>query len=236
MRPILFCAGWPTLLLAFLLCSGPATAQDKGDDGDKPVLGPKVCFLPLGKYDPKLLGKAVKGVKQVYGFRVRVLERESMPQSTFYAPRKRYRADKLLDFIDREVIPDTDCEAIIGFTSKDISTTKGKHKDWGIFGLGSINGSSCIVSTYRLGRKTKSRRRVIIRTVKVVNHELGHVLGLGHCPKEGCLMNDAEGTIKTVDNESGLFCDLCRKQVNLAHKVELPVLEEVDWDKIVADQ
>ena len=71
-----------------------------------------------------------------------------------------------------------------------------------------------------------------IRTVKVVNHELGHVLGLGHCPKEGCLMADARGTIKTVDGEPGPLCELCHANVTIAHG-PLPDIEEVDWDELL---
>ncbi len=52
-----------------------------------------------------------------------------------------------------------------------------------------------------------------MRLVKVVNHELGHTLGLPHCPSAGCLMEDAKGTIVTVDNETGAFCDGCKKKL-----------------------
>lgn len=221
------------LVLALTMLGGPvAIAEDKDNAGP----GPMVCIQPLGSYEPWLLGKAVKGLKQLYGFRVKVLKKEGLPKSAFYAPRKRYRADKLLDFLDSDVVPGSGCDAVVGFTDKDISVTKGAHKDWGIFGLGSIGGTSCVVSTYRLGRKTKSKRKKAIRTVKVVNHELGHVLGLGHCPKDRCLMADAEGTIRTVDNETGLMCDLCKAQVNRAHSTRIPELSEFDWEAVLKDE
>ena len=35
------------------------------------------------------------------------------------------------------------------------------------------------------------------RLWKVAIHELGHTLGLPHCPNNGCLMQDAHGTVKT---------------------------------------
>ncbi len=220
-----------TLALLFpllLLSAAPARAEAT----DR---GPRICLQPLGKYDRALLGKAVLGIKYLYGYRVRVLQQVKMPAEAFYKPRRRHRADKLLRFLEETVSVRDDCDIAIGFTSQDISTTKGQTRDWGIFGLGSVGGTTCVVSTHRLTRKTNNRRKMAIRTVKVVNHELGHVLGLGHCPKEGCLMADAKGTIKTVDQESGLLCKLCQAQITIAHG-KLPDREAVDWDALLNEE
>lgn len=197
--------------------------------------GPRICLQPLGKYDRKLLGKSVLGIKYLFGYPVKVLQQARMPAEALYKPRRRYRAEKLLRFLEETVSVRDDCDIAIGFTSQDISTSKGKVHDWGIFGLGSVGGTSCVISTHRLTRKTSDRRKVAIRTVKVVNHELGHVLGLGHCPKEGCLMADAKGTIKTVDNESGMLCELCQANITVGHG-DLPVLEAVDWPALLNEK
>jgi archaemetzincin len=221
MRQITLCA---TVLALLLLPASPATAEVD----EKPL----ICVLPLGKYNSFLLGKAVSGIKHLYDFPVRVLKSQPMPQEAFYRPRKRHRADKLLHIIDRDFLPDSGCKIIIGFTRQDISVTKGAHKDWGIFGLGSISGTSAMVSTKRLGKKANKKKRAV-RTIKVMNHELGHVLGLPHCSKKQCLMNDAKGTIKTVDKETGLFCDLCKGEIERRHKTTLPAHKEIDWKSLV---
>jgi archaemetzincin len=219
-----------TTLVLLLLLAVPRPAA-----AEAPEKAPRICIQPLGKYDRTLLGKAVRGLKYLYGYPVRVLDKVAMPPEAWYKPRNRHRADKLLVFLEETVSCRADCDIAVGFTRQDISTTNGKVKDWGIFGLGSVGGTVCVVSTYRLTRKTKDPRKVAIRTVKVVNHEVGHVLGLGHCPKVRCMMEDAKGTIDTVDNETGLPCDLCRKELERAWG-GLPERTAIDWEELLGEE
>ncbi len=220
------------LFILVTLLMVPITAFGKEESKGTSAPRPKVCLQPLGKHDPWLLGKASEGVFLLYGFRIQVLPRVEMPSTAWYKPRRRYRADKLLDYLNEVILPDSGCDFVLGFTSLDISTTKGKHKDWGIFGLSQVYGTASVVSTYRLTRKARSRKAGAIRTVKVVNHELGHALSQGHCGKKGCLMNDAQGTIRTVDAESGLLCDLCIGEIQRKRHVTLPKLQEFPWEEL----
>jgi archaemetzincin len=123
-----------------------------------------------------------------------------LPASAFYAPRNRYRADSLINYLARSGSADT---VIIGLTDKDISTTKGTMKDWGVMGLGFQRGNACIVSTFRL-----SRAELSAQLYKISLHELAHTQGLPHCKNKTCLMRDAEGG-NHLDEEIG-FCDSCK--------------------------
>jgi archaemetzincin len=179
-----------------LVQPGAARADASADANAK-----SVCLQPLGKkYNKRLLAAAKRGIEYLYGFEVRILDDRKLPKEAYYKPRRRYRADKLLTFLDDNVVPTAECDFVMGFTHVDISVTKGKFKDWGIFGLAALGGPSGVVSTHRLRRRA-SRKKQGRRTINVMNHELGHALGVPHVEGEGCLMADAQGTIKTVDNE-----------------------------------
>jgi archaemetzincin len=170
---------------------------------------PTVALQPLGTMDSTTVSVSRQGIEDKFNVDVRVLKTAGLPSSAYYEPRRRYRAEKLLAFLDD--LGSTG--KVVGLTAKDISTTKGAIEDWGIFGLASICGRSCVISTFRLDRGSIKRALFNQRLVKVVNHELGHTLGLDHCPTAGCLMEDAGGTIKTVDREDGSFCPDCRDKL-----------------------
>lgn len=180
---------------------------------------PLVAIQPLGPVDSVLLTEVVSGIERLYYLKPEVLPAASLPASAYYPARRRYRAEKLL--VHLESLKEAKYWKIVGLTSADISTTKGDIADWGIFGLGSLNGTACVVSTHRLrsgltfrrGRGKVPEKKFRERLVKVVNHELGHTLGLDHCSHKGCLMEDAAGTVRTVDRESGALCGSCRLKV-----------------------
>ncbi len=184
-----------------------------GDPGSKI----SVAILPFGSFDNTLISHVKKGIRNLYkGASITVLPSRDLPKAAFYRPRNRYRAVKLLTFLD-SINSHTHIK-IVGLTVKDISTTKGKYQDWGIFGLGTIGGKSCVVSTFRLARGKVSKTLFHRRLVDVVNHELGHTFGLDHCPHKGCIMEDAKGSIKTVDRSKGTFCKDCWNMLELIFK------------------
>jgi archaemetzincin len=175
---------------------------------------PLVAIQPLGKVDTLVIKKIAQAIGDFFPVRVAVQPAAGLPSDAFYEPNRRYRADQLLVFLD-SIANDHGSEflKLIGITEADISTTKGEVYDWGIFGLGYLPGRVCVVSTFRLGRNKVTEDKFFERLVKVANHELGHNFGLDHCPNEHCLMEDAKGTIKTVDRETGRLCPDCQARL-----------------------
>ncbi|MCW1921025.1 hypothetical protein OKA05_00570 [Luteolibacter arcticus] len=185
------------LLLAFAKL---AVAEE-----EKPAM---IALQPLGPVKAERIAVVKRGLEEAFGVKVALLENRPLPKSAWYAPRSRYRADDLLEHL-KEIVP-AKHPVVIGITEKDISTTKDEHVDWGIFGLGELDGRSCIVSTFRLGARGADEAKLRDRLRKVAIHEIGHVTGLPHCPQATCVMQDAEASIETVDRETGIFCEPCK--------------------------
>ncbi|MBS1743278.1 MAG: matrixin family metalloprotease [Bacteroidetes bacterium] len=159
-----------------------------------------IDIQPFEGVDEQDVDYLVKELLKVYP-NIHVNKAVKLPAFAWYAPRKRFKADSLLKFLSSVTKPG---HVIIGLTSKDISTTKNNHPDWGVMGLGLCPGNSCVASSFRLS--TKERR---MQLFKVAIHELGHTQGLPHCAVKSCYMRDAEGRNPT--NEEKEFCSSCKK-------------------------
>ena len=162
--------------------------------------GKVIILQPLGDFSTQqaeLVYKEVKSVNPNTFLRKPL----PLPSTAYYPSRGRYRADSLIRYLARFGSADT---VLAGLTGKDISTTKGQIKDWGVMGLGYCPGNACIISTYRL-----SKTDLDSQFYKVVMHELGHTEGLPHCMDMTCFMRDAEGG-NPLNKEKG-FCPVCKR-------------------------
>lgn len=158
-----------------------------------------ILIQPFQDIKSENLEKVVAGIKKVYP-NVRVLEAIIFPENTYYKERNRYRADSIIKFLSGKT---KDGFVTIGLTSKDISATRGKIKDFGIMGLGYRPGKACVASMFRLNKENTDEQ-----FYKIAIHELGHTQGLPHCPEKMCFMRDAEG--KNPTNEETDFCKKCK--------------------------
>ncbi len=174
-----------------------------------------VYLVSLGPFDAGMLDAIEAGLADELQVEVKRLGRKPLPKSAWYAPRKRFRADIILDHLPTLIPDEPESTRILALTQKDISTTKGKFKDWGVFGLGNMPGQAAVVSNYRLKRKAKGPKHLRRRIVNTAIHEVGHMLGLAHCTEhdERCPMQDAEGSIANTDASTGHLGPQCRAEL-----------------------
>lgn len=187
------------------------------------IKNPKESTLAILPYEnfPKNYSELIaENLKKFYGFNnVIILSPQKLPQEAYTTVNTaRYRADSILHILDRADSLNK-YDYILALTEKDISCTKNKepkarYLDWGIFGLGQSPGQCCVVSTFRLGKNKVGEKKFLDRFVKICLHEIGHNLGLPHCPNKGCFMQDANETIVTIDEEKAELCESCKEKIN----------------------
>jgi len=188
-----------------------------------------IYIQPLGDALPdEDVALVVLALRELYGMDVRLLPRVPLPQSAYFASRRRYRAERLLDFLGPRL--PSDGERILGLTAVDISTTKGKVHDWGVLGLGSLDGAAGVLSSFRCHKKSRDAEHARQRLAKVAVHEMGHTLGLSHCTTSGCLMHDGEGSVLTTDTEYDI-CAHCRGLLS-ASGHPIPSHPKIPWPPV----
>lgn len=195
------------------ISTSPASQKRDTVQGIMPESPMRIAIQPLGVFPLSLVDEARNGIQDVsVNAVVTVLQKQNLPKSAYYPPRKRYRALKLLAHL--EANKDDSFDRVVGLTPNDISMTTEDEYDSGIIGVSGIGGDVCIISTYRLetGKPTAELFRKRLRAI--TSHELAHTLGLDHCPTKGCLMEDLKGRISTIDRGTWNFCTECRKELN----------------------
>ncbi len=169
-----------------------------------------VHLVPIGPMPPDTMEQTAKGLEEHAPVRAVIHDRHGFPNRAKSSRAGAYQAHILLDWLDSLSLPRTG--KVMGVTEADIVTRKGQHAVWGILGMGSIDGRASVISTHRMRRKWESggapEALVRERLWKIAIHELGHTLGLEHCPRVGCIMEDGHGTVKTIDRDTAL-CDSC---------------------------
>ncbi|THU39677.1 matrixin family metalloprotease [Niastella caeni] len=199
-----------TTLLTY--CSNPA----------RPAKKRIIALQSIGHYDQQQLQFIRKELQQFFKTPIFILKETGMPASFINMSKgERYSADSIIKWL-AHTAPDS-ISQVVGFTHKDIFTTRrenGHIKEpestyavWGIFGQGYMPGRSCVVSDHRLQTSDNKRFKHRLRTVVI--HEIGHNMGLPHCPSKNCIMSDANERIQTVDNSADDYCKGCKERLYL---------------------
>ena len=215
----------PTATTTTTATASPTATPTPTPTATPPVSRLVVHLVPLGEIDDETVQQAAEGLRTHVPAIVVVEPRAALAPSTASSIKGRWRAEKILDWMENIASGERDAggpQAAPGTTQKwmsltdvDIVAQKGQNPNWGVLGLGNVDGRFCVLSTFRMRRKWENGGApedvVRDRLWKTAVHELGHTLGLPHCPHVGCIMEDAHGTVKTTDREVELCPDCARR-------------------------
>ncbi len=166
-----------------------------------------IYLIPLTGIDINLIKDVKFYVEEVYEEKVRVESSVNFPEGCFNKLRNQYNAECVI-----EKLPYKEGVAIY-ITEKDLYV-EGLNF---VFGLAeSLYGKKGIVSIARLKesfyRKKENYNLLLLRTVKEIIHEIGHLKGLSHCSDPKCVMHFSNSLYDT-DYKDYKLCEKCRKKL-----------------------
>ncbi|MEM3019055.1 MAG: archaemetzincin family Zn-dependent metalloprotease [Candidatus Bathyarchaeia archaeon] len=172
----------------------------------------KVLILQIGELPPKVLESIANYLPSVFPNTQcePMAIRFPLPWEAFDALRKQFDSSKILSKISKLSIKED--HRILGVTNLDLFV-QGMNF---VFGQAQLGGKVALISIYRLKPEfygDKPNESLLQeRCVKEAIHEVGHTLGLTHCPNHRCVMTFSNN-IFMVDAKSKRFCEPCRRFV-----------------------
>jgi archaemetzincin len=168
-----------------------------------------VRLVSVGSLPPAMLGFLQEGVRREMGAAVRMEGNLPLPDS---CPEglSQYPGAPFLATLAAARPPGD--EVILGVTGVDL-TAPGLNF---VFGLADPRNRAAIISLARLYPgfygQPRDPRRFKARAVTEAIHELGHLLGLGHCIDPACVMSFSNSLADT-DRKGPGFCKSCREKL-----------------------
>lgn len=194
---------WATLSLLQIGTNDAQAAQST-----PPVEAAGTYYIqPLGEVDRRHADFACLVVREVFHLRCMVLRPRPLPRTALDPERNQYDADRLVDGLFAHL--PTDGVGLMGLTNGDLFD---RNRTRFVFGLASLVDRVGVVSLARFRSTWWGEDRDLVvfhdRLYKVLVHEIGHTLGLEHCPKASCAMRD-DGTLADLDASPRRFCTSC---------------------------
>ncbi len=127
-----------------------------------------------------------------------------LPPESYDSQRDQYEGNKVLSALKEEFdgLGGVECGKVLGITPEDMFVPELNF----IFGLAQVSGRYAVISTSRL--ESKGRETYMARVLKEAVHEIGHTLGLRHCPDPECVMHFSN-SLRDTDLKGHQMCGKC---------------------------
>jgi len=170
-----------------------------------------IRIVPIGNPPKQILDKLPDVLKSIFRANVKIFDAMAVSAGAWNVWRKQYDAGKMIDAL---------CgEQVATFIDKSVPTLFITDADifyqglTFVFGIENPEKNCSIVSIARLKPefygKTPSLNVLSDRVAKEAVHELGHHIGLNHCPHPFCVMCYSP-SVADVDSKKLEFCNSCK--------------------------
>jgi archaemetzincin len=169
----------------------------------------RIGILPVGKTDSDILNRITENLRMVFTEAEVAIASEALPvpEEAFSKTRQQYRSDTILNAI-RSFAENDRFARVLGVADVDLFTPRLNF----VFGQAECPGKAALISLFRLRPEFYGRpsnvQTTIDRGTKEAVHEIGHTLGLKHCPNPFCVMYFSNSIFET-DRKQSLFCNKC---------------------------
>lgn len=177
----------------------------------------KVGILPAANIDSAMLNRITRSIQQIFPNTTCILLDEEVLVKPEYFDQKRqqYRSHAILRAIQRFAAKKPDLHRVLGVVDADLFVPELNF----VFGEALCPGKAALISLFRLRPEfygePPDMTLFTVRALKEAIHELGHTLGLPHCPQPSCVMHFSNSILDT-DRKQNLFCERCYIHVKMS--------------------
>jgi archaemetzincin len=167
----------------------------------------RIIILPLGEIEREVLDSIASGLHEAFGADTVIKEAVPLPAAAYNPGRRQYRSTAIIWLLGRGTAGGQDC--VLGVIDQDLYVPELNF----VFGEADRDARTAVISLTRLRQEYygfgSDRERFLARAVKEAVHELGHLVGFGHCPDRRCIMHFSNSLADT-DSKGPGFCERCR--------------------------
>ena len=175
-----------------------------------------IGVLPFGNADRTMLRRIKEGLEGVFPeTKALVFDKAfPFPGGALDKNRGQYRSNQILGMIQSHDSYER-LNRLLGVIDADMYV-QGLNF---VFGEATFPGKAALISLWRLRpefyKNAPNFESFAKRSLKEAIHEVGHTLGVKHCPRSSCVMHFSNSIFDT-DKKESMFCDECYLKTALA--------------------